>query len=218
MPDYRPRADARNWWRCWRCRGGPAFVDRPRGARLGRRRRRLPARPPAARPPPAIGRWRRSAPGRLIDADGGEHPPAAAAGRSRPATPSWWPPAARTGDPEGRRATPTTRWPASALATSARLGVDPRRDRWLACLPLAHVGGLSVVTRALRDRHRRSTVHARLRRRPRSTARRAGAPRSSRSCPPPSPASTRRRSARSCSAAPRPPAEPAAQRRDDATA
>ncbi|HEX9260440.1 MAG TPA: AMP-binding protein, partial [Acidimicrobiales bacterium] len=38
---------------------------------------------------------------------------------------------------------------ASAQATSARLGVDPQRDRWLACLPLAHVGGLSVVTRAL---------------------------------------------------------------------
>jgi O-succinylbenzoic acid--CoA ligase len=37
---------------------------------------------------------------------------------------------------------------ASALATSTRLGVDPGSDRWLACLPLAHVGGLSVVTRA----------------------------------------------------------------------
>lgn len=39
---------------------------------------------------------------------------------------------------------------ASAEATSRRLGVDPARHRWLACLPLAHVGGLSVVTRALR--------------------------------------------------------------------
>jgi o-succinylbenzoate---CoA ligase len=38
---------------------------------------------------------------------------------------------------------------ASARATSERLGVDPAADRWLACLPLAHVGGLSVVTRAL---------------------------------------------------------------------
>ena len=37
---------------------------------------------------------------------------------------------------------------ASAEATSAHLGVDPSRHRWLACLPLAHVGGLSVVTRA----------------------------------------------------------------------
>ncbi len=37
----------------------------------------------------------------------------------------------------------------SAAATSAALGVDADRDRWLACLPLAHVGGLSVITRAL---------------------------------------------------------------------
>lgn len=38
---------------------------------------------------------------------------------------------------------------ASAIATSKRLGVDPASDHWLACLPLSHVGGLSVVTRAL---------------------------------------------------------------------
>ncbi|MEO1062372.1 MAG: AMP-binding protein [Actinomycetota bacterium] len=38
---------------------------------------------------------------------------------------------------------------ASARATSAYLDVDPATDRWLACLPLAHVGGLSVVTRSL---------------------------------------------------------------------
>ncbi len=38
---------------------------------------------------------------------------------------------------------------ASARATSDRLEVDPARDRWLACLPLAHVGGLAVVTRAV---------------------------------------------------------------------
>ncbi len=38
---------------------------------------------------------------------------------------------------------------ASATATSAALGVDARSDRWLACLPLSHVGGLSVITRAL---------------------------------------------------------------------
>lgn len=38
---------------------------------------------------------------------------------------------------------------ASARATSARLRVDPARHRWLACLPLNHVGGLSVVTRSL---------------------------------------------------------------------
>jgi O-succinylbenzoic acid--CoA ligase len=38
---------------------------------------------------------------------------------------------------------------ASARATTERLAVDPVRHSWLACLPLAHVGGLSVVTRAL---------------------------------------------------------------------
>ena len=38
---------------------------------------------------------------------------------------------------------------ASALATSERLRIDPGRHSWLACLPLAHIGGLAVVTRAL---------------------------------------------------------------------
>ncbi len=37
---------------------------------------------------------------------------------------------------------------ASAQATTARLSVTDA-DTWLACLPLSHVGGLSVVTRAI---------------------------------------------------------------------
>jgi o-succinylbenzoate---CoA ligase len=38
---------------------------------------------------------------------------------------------------------------ASARATSAAVGADPARSTWLCCLPLAHIGGLSVVTRAV---------------------------------------------------------------------
>jgi O-succinylbenzoic acid--CoA ligase len=38
---------------------------------------------------------------------------------------------------------------ASAKASSARLGVDPGSHVWMACLPLAHIGGLAVVTRAI---------------------------------------------------------------------
>lgn len=38
---------------------------------------------------------------------------------------------------------------ASSAATSARLGIDPARHHWLCCLPVAHVGGLAVITRAL---------------------------------------------------------------------
>ena len=37
----------------------------------------------------------------------------------------------------------------SARAVSARLGIDPARDRWCCCLPPAHVGGLAVLTRSL---------------------------------------------------------------------
>jgi o-succinylbenzoate---CoA ligase len=47
---------------------------------------------------------------------------------------------------------------ASAVATSARLETDSH-DHWLACLPLAHVGGMSVVTRALHT-GATLTVHA----------------------------------------------------------
>lgn len=38
---------------------------------------------------------------------------------------------------------------ASANATSVALSVDPAADKWLACLPLAHIGGLAVVMRSL---------------------------------------------------------------------
>lgn len=38
---------------------------------------------------------------------------------------------------------------ASARATTEALGIDPARHAWLACLPLAHIGGLSVIIRAM---------------------------------------------------------------------
>ncbi|MFV0259683.1 MAG: class I adenylate-forming enzyme family protein [Acidimicrobiales bacterium] len=38
---------------------------------------------------------------------------------------------------------------ASARAVHRALGVDEADDRWLACLPLAHIGGLAVVMRSL---------------------------------------------------------------------
>jgi O-succinylbenzoic acid--CoA ligase len=53
-----------------------------------------------------------------------------------------------TGDPKGVIHTHAS-VTASAVLTSAGLAVDPERDRWVACLPLAHIGGLSVVTRSL---------------------------------------------------------------------
>jgi O-succinylbenzoic acid--CoA ligase len=53
-----------------------------------------------------------------------------------------------SGDPKGVVLTHAA-VAASAEATSRRLAVDPERDHWLACLPVAHVGGMAVVTRAL---------------------------------------------------------------------
>jgi O-succinylbenzoic acid--CoA ligase len=53
-----------------------------------------------------------------------------------------------TGDPKGVVLTHDA-VRASAEATSRRLGVDPAHDAWLSLLPVAHIGGLSVVTRAL---------------------------------------------------------------------
>ena len=53
-----------------------------------------------------------------------------------------------TGDPKGVVLThDALRW--AAHTTNAALAVDPGVDTWLVQLPLAHVGGLGVVTRAL---------------------------------------------------------------------
>ncbi len=53
-----------------------------------------------------------------------------------------------TGEPKGVIHTHAS-VAASAHATNAGVGTDPATDRWLCSLPLAHVAGLSVVTRAL---------------------------------------------------------------------
>ena len=53
-----------------------------------------------------------------------------------------------TGNPKGVVHTHAS-MAASAGATSTALSVDPTTDRWLACLPLAHIGGLAVVMRSI---------------------------------------------------------------------
>ena len=197
--------------------------SRQAGSR-GRPRRPRPPRRAAARrrAPVGVGRRRRRAPGRPAPAAG---PPAPAARRPRARSRSSTHrrPTQRAA---GWRAPPIDDGDALVVATSGhdgraqgrgahpRRGAQPRpggaraprrsirrRDRWLACLPLAHVGGLGVVTRALvtGDGPRRA-------RRPSTPPRRRPAPastgaRSCRSCRPPSTGPTPPATAGSCSAA-----------------
>ncbi len=87
------------------------------------------------------------APSALVDAGGEVH--ARAGGRPvEPGDALVVATSGTTGEPRGAVLTHDAVH-AAAQATSAALAVDPGRDRWLACLPLAHVGGLSVLTRAL---------------------------------------------------------------------
>jgi o-succinylbenzoate---CoA ligase len=53
-----------------------------------------------------------------------------------------------TGEPKGAVLTHAAVSTAARI-TSAALSVDPATDRWLSKLPLAHVGGLGVVTRSI---------------------------------------------------------------------
>lgn len=83
--------------------------------------------------------------GRVVDADGRHR-----TGVGRPTEPGDAAVVATsgsTGRPKGVVLTHAA-IAASADATSARIGVQAD-DHWLACLPLSHVGGLSVVFRAL---------------------------------------------------------------------
>ncbi|MEX0848515.1 MAG: AMP-binding protein [Ilumatobacteraceae bacterium] len=84
-------------------------------------------------------------PTRLVDADGER-----ALDGGRPVEPGdavVMPTSGSTGIPKGVVLTHDA-MAASAHATAARLGVGPT-DRWLACLPLAHIGGFSVITKAI---------------------------------------------------------------------
>ena len=129
----------------WAVPGGPAFVDALRRAwdrddAVAPIDPRLPA-PARAEVLAAL------APTRLVDEHGDEHRlaggrPTEAGDAIVVAT------SGSTGAPKGVVHTHAS-VAASAAASSARLQVDPDRDRWLACLPLAHIGGLSVVLRAL---------------------------------------------------------------------
>lgn len=123
--------------------GGPDFVDAVR---------RLWDRGDAVMPidhrlPPAA----RSAlleamrPTHVLDADG-EHPLAAGVG-TEPGDALVMATSGSTGTPKGVVLTHDA-MEASARATAMRLGVGDG-DRWLACLPLAHIGGFSVITKAI---------------------------------------------------------------------
>ena len=123
--------------------GGPAFVDAlrriwDRGDAAAPIDPRLPA-PARAALLDAL------APGRLVDGEGEQ---AVAGGRPvEPGDALVVATSGTTGAPRGVVLTHDA-VAASARATSARLDVDDH-DGWLACLPLSHVGGLSVVTRAI---------------------------------------------------------------------
>jgi O-succinylbenzoic acid--CoA ligase len=133
--------------------GGPLFVDVlrrvwDRGDAAFPVDRRLP---PAARAAVIAA----MSPSRVVAADGSETP----LDGGRPMEPGdalVIATSGSTGAPKGAVLTHDA-VAASARATNGRLGVRSG-DHWLACLPLAHVGGLSVVTRALLG-GTRLTVH-----------------------------------------------------------
>ena len=58
-----------------------------------------------------------------------------------------------TGDPKGVVLTHTA-IQASSQITSSQLDVQDNQDEWLCCIPVSHIGGFSVITRALHNRVR----------------------------------------------------------------
>ena len=83
-------------------------------------------------------------PGRIIDTDGER---TLDGDPVEPGDALVMPTSGSTGTPKGVVHTMAA-LEASARAGNARLGVDAT-DHWLACLPLAHIGGFTVITKAL---------------------------------------------------------------------
>ena len=123
--------------------GGPAFVEALR--RIWDRGDAAAPIDPRLPSPARAALLQALAPGRVADEEG-EH--ALAGGRPvEPGDALVVTTSGTTGTPRGVVLTHDA-VVASARASSARLAVDGH-DGWLACLPLSHVGGLSVVTRAV---------------------------------------------------------------------
>jgi O-succinylbenzoic acid--CoA ligase len=122
--------------------GGPAFVDAlrrvwDRGDAVLPVDQRLPG-------PARAALFTALRPGRIVDADGErvlEGDPV------EPGDALVMPTSGSTGAPKGVVHT-TAGLEASARAGNARLGVEAS-DHWLACLPLAHIGGFTVITKAI---------------------------------------------------------------------
>jgi len=122
--------------------GGPAFVDAlrrvwDRGDAVLPVDQRLPG-------PARAALFTALRPGRIVDADGErvlEGDPV------EPGDALVMPTSGSTGAPKGVVHT-MAGLEASARAGNARLGVEAS-DHWLACLPLAHIGGFTVITKAL---------------------------------------------------------------------
>ena len=135
--------------------GGPAFVDALRRVwDAGDAAFPLDLRLPDARQRQVL---RAMAPTRVIDATGD----ATTLGGALPVEPGdavVIATSGTTGEPKGVVLTHDA-VAASALATSARIGASSA-DHWLACLPLAHVGGLAVVMRAVVTRTRLTVLPA----------------------------------------------------------